>query len=351
MSEPLSIEAATQALTAPPPSEKPQRVRAAQVREDADIQAALAKPDEEEESPVEIEEPDADNAQPEGDDAEIDPQADDDAAVEDGDGPEEEAAAAPAIEPPASWSAADKKTWAKLTPEVQAVVAKREADRDRAVSVANQEKGELTRVLTQVAERYQEQAPLLADQFSQRWGGIDWVKFARDDPDNCQVYRAEMEAERERLDRFNAETKRVSDLAYQRFLADEGEKLRSVAPDLADPDKGPDRRRRVAEFLVKQGFEPERLRYATAAELSIAQDAMKWREAQADAQRRASLPKKQPAAAPPPKPIASNGAGTAAPPQRALQGLETKLTKSGSLDDAVSLLLARQTQASKGNRR
>ena len=82
---------------------------------------------------------------------------------------------------------------------------------------------------------------------------------------------------------------------------------------------------------------------------------MLWDEAQADAKRKASLPRKttpQPAA----KPVKPTGQG-AVSPQRELQGLEARLTKAGrsgsinaAYDAAAELLAARRAQNQRGSR-
>jgi hypothetical protein len=235
--------------------------------------------------------------------------------------------------------------------EVQEIVARREADRDRAVAVAYQEKAELTNVVTQIAERYQQWAPQFSAEveaeeaaFEQRWGNVDWERFADENPDEFKRYAAVYEAEKLTLEQrqkrqraLEAEAQHAAKLARDRYLADEGRRLQEIAPELA---ASAERRGEVGRFLIEQGFAEDVLRDISAVELALAHDAMKWREAQRKTSAQAKAPPKpQPA----PRPVPVRGAGVPSK-GRELQGLETRLTKSGSLDDAVALLVARQSR-------
>lgn len=304
-----------------------------------DNEAAAQKEEDEEETPEVAEESGAE---------ELEAEADSD---------EEEAAATetPEIPPPRSWSAEDRAAWAALTPEARAVVAKREADRDRAVSIAATKVAELGKQVQAYASQVEELAALGASAFAERWGEdtqppIDWsaaLRGARTDQEFDEITRqkAMYDAERTEVERASRAAAEQSKAAHAAFLAEEGEKLPTLAPELCDPKTGDARRKAVAEFLVARGIEPEALKFASAAELAIASlalDGLKYREAQKQAKVAAAAPRKNPTVSPA-KPVRASGVGDASP-QRNLQALSQRLTKSGRLDDFVALELAEQEQ-------
>lgn len=269
---------------------------------------------------------------------------------------EEDTPPAPAIEPPRSWSKEDREVWAKVPREVQEIVAKREADRDKAINVAASQAGQLNAVLRDMDSKYQSLASNLKGDWQRRWGDVDWVRMAREyTPEEYNHYRAQAEQELADLKAAEAESARVAAAARQAFLAEEGKRLAEISPELADPEKGKERRQKTAEYLVKQGFEASILGDISAVELTIAHKAMLWDEAQADAKRKAALPRKV-APIPAGKPVKPSGQG-AVSPQRELQGLETKLTKVGkggslsaAYDVAAELMAARRAQQQRGQR-
>jgi hypothetical protein len=288
--------------------------------------------------------PRPDNAEPEGGDVEFEEPAEpaeEEPELDFGDAEEEPARKR--VPPPASWNADAKAKWDRLPADVQEVVLAREADRDRAVSLKVQETAQLTQMLQGIAQQYQEALPRLADDFSQRWKNVDWLALARDNPDDYIYYRAQMEAEQNELAALAEQGQNVMLQAQQRFLSSESAALAELVPDLVDPVKGTERREKLQRFLIEEGgIAPDALAGATAREISIAYDAMRYREARAAA-RNAAQARPTTQAAPPPKAVSATTGGPVSP-QRTMQGLESKLTKSGSIDDAVALLVARSQQ-------
>lgn len=273
------------------------------------------------------------------------------------DGEEEEAEPAPAIPMPRSWSKEDAAAWEDLSPAAREVVAKREADRDRAVAAKAQETARLNHEVQTLAQRFQEVAPVAQDRaaaaeqtWTQKWANVDWVAVAQQySAEEYNQIRAECEAERDDVlylrdeaYRLAQEAKHTSELAYQRFIAEEAQKLPTMAPELIDPEKGAERRQKVAEHLFSNGYDPETVKHMSAFELTTTWKAMMWDEAQKRAKAQTQMPRKQPPGSPP-RGIAPNAASPGASPKRALQGLETRLTKERSVDAAVELLMARQS--------
>ena len=213
-----------------------------------------------------------------------------------------------------------------------------------------QQRAEAVREMNEIANDLAEWAPQVVQTFQDRWADATpevWARLAQEDPNQYVSLKAQYDLEREQAGRLNAEAARAQEKAHRAFMAEEAQRLPELAPELVDPKNGPARRAAVAEFLLSNGIQPEALRNASAAELAIASlalDGLKFREAQTKARAKASTtPRDTPAPTRLAKPIAPAPATGIPSKARALQGFETRLSKSGSLDDAVSLLLARST--------
>jgi hypothetical protein len=308
---------------------------------------------------ADLEEEAADASADDEPEEEVEASAEDDGETEE---EEPEEIAEPEIPAPQSWSKEDAEAWAKLTPEARAIVAKREADRDRAVAHAVQKASEAGKQVQAAAQQLQEFARLGADAFEQKWqektqGPIDWaaaLRGARDDAEFDAITRnkALYDAERTEVERAKAAAAERNTEALQAFRAAEVQKLPELAPELCDPKTGLKRVEAVVEFLNTRGF-GDAIAHVSAAELSIASlalDGLKYREAQSAAQKQAAIPRKNPVSQAKAVP-GSTGQGVASP-QRTLQVASQKLTKSGSLNDLVELFNAEDAQkARKGARR
>lgn len=317
---------------------------------DAEQAAASAPAEEEDDAP-------APGAEPVEAEAEA-PEAE----VEEPDAEEEpEAEAAPIPDPPQSWSKEDREAWAELTPKAREVVLKREADRDKAIAGFAQKTSEAVKVIQTLAQQTQDIAHLATTEFERKWGKgeegeVDWpelARLARQYPDQYDFNstRAAFEAERADLRRANEAAAKQSELAHRTFLAEEGQKLTTLEPELVDAKDGQARRQKTFEHLKERGFPQELFANISALELSVAYDAMRWRESQKAAKAATLVPRKNPAA-PAAKAVKPAGSGEAASPQRTLQGLSQRLTNSGKLDDFVALMDAEEAaRARKAPRR
>lgn len=267
---------------------------------------------------------------------------------------EEEVEQEPEQEPlpaPRSWSKADQEAWGKLPRDVQEIVARREADRDKAANQASAIAGQVNAQIRALSDKYDALAAGLKNDWQHKWGNVDWVRAARElSPEEFNAARAEAEQDLANWRAAEAERERVAKAARQSFLAEEWQKLTELSPELSDPEKGGERRAKTADYLVQQGIEPELIGELSARELTIAYKAMLYDAAQAEAKRKAALPKKVTPQTPA-KPVKPTG-GAAVSPTRELQGLEARLTKAGrggaSLNDqydiAAQLMASRREQ-------
>lgn len=327
----LSVEQAIEAIR--PPAQEPQT-------------PATPQP---EPAPVEAAE--------EGDDTQSEalPEAEDEGGQDDPAPADEEAdntdqGEAPVIEYPRSWAAKDREVFAALPEEARAVILAREGERDRAVSKAQQEASEARKRAEQEAEGYLSLKPQLesllerADAtFADRWGRMDanaWAAWVQEDPASAMAARFQMEAEQAELSALKEQAKNAEQQEIQKFVRDEMEKLPQVAPELADPAQGQQRRTELAKFLLEVGVPREQLPRVSAVEMSIAYDAMRFRKLQAAKPPvKPATPTQQP---PQRRPVAPTAAPQRDSQTRSIEQLSARLAKSGSEEDAIRLLQARR---------
>ncbi len=320
-------------------SESMQPVESAPLSVEAAISSLTETPVEHEEAPVEAGE--APEPEPE---IEADPTAEDDASEPDeaADGVEDEepAEAAAPVEAPVYWTQDAKAKFAELPPELQAVVLSQEGPREAAAAKAKQEAAEYRAQADQevakvhtLAEQLNQFLPKALESFKGKWDGIDWEAWVDQDPAAALKAKFAYDADQATMAQLQAATQEAETQAHVAFLKAEAAKLPELAPDLADPVKGPERRTKVAQHLLSMGIAPEALKTISAAEMAIAYDAYLYRQAKAGL---AATPKTKPA---PVKPVVKPAA--AAAPQNRTSQAANRFAQTRSVDDAVALLLSR----------
>jgi hypothetical protein len=110
--------------------------------------------------------------------------------------------AQPAVQPPQYWSKEAKAEFAKLPPELQAVVAEQEAGGERARSQAKQAAAEARKAAEREAGAYRESAsrlgeliPQLERELAGKWDGVNpevWAEAFRTDPTTAASARRNM---------------------------------------------------------------------------------------------------------------------------------------------------------------
>ena len=187
------------------------------------------------------------------------------------DAPEEDDG--PAIDPPASWNAQDRAEFAKLPREAQAIVARREGERDRYIQQRTSQLAEENRAsaqerLREATEYAQNIQRLLfvASPEAQIYSQIDWQKLARENPDDYVRLTAERDALRGRIGTLQQELQRVEYATQaqqaefqQRVKEEQLTLLRQRLPVLSDPEKGPRLARDMGSWLTEQGFTAEEI--------------------------------------------------------------------------------------------
>lgn len=255
---------------------------------------------------------------------------------------------APSVEPPASWTKAEKEAFATLPPAHQQAIADRERERTKTyrqgqdeAAAARKEREAIAAERQQTADKLKfiiQQAqlvdPVLAE--GQR---TDWAKLAQDNPAEYVAKKAAydqriahlnyLQAETDRLDTQNLETARTQMVEALRGDEELG---------LKDQAKWESFNRDVTQYLLAQGASPQRIARATAApEIKLAWKAMMYDRGIAE--KKAIEAKKQ---APAPKRTIAPGAadeGRAASPR--LEAAERAAIKSGNPRRMAEVAMAR----------
>jgi hypothetical protein len=335
-SAPLSVDSAVGLLVAAPASQTPvEQPKKGAAPAEAAADQVVDQVDTE--IPADTTAEEAEGAQ----DLETDPALE---ASEEGEG-DVEPAQAPAIEAPTSWDAEAKALFAQLPAELQTKVAGIQAQRDRETTQALERAVETTRRaeaqashVGQFKAALDQLLPRAQQVFAGRWDGIDWAAEARADPVATYQAQLQMQAEQQELGRLQAAHEHANQLAYSQFLAAEDQKLPKLVPELADPEKGPARRKELAAFLVGAGIPEQMLGGIDAVQTAIAYDAMRYRQLKAQAA--AQLKKPAPAARPGQRPTAPP---PGSPQQRTAAVVANRFAQTRSVNDAVAVLLSRKT--------
>lgn len=300
---------------------------------------AVEAPQDEDEAPASETETEATQ------EADEDPSEADEANAEGDDEAEQDEPETPAIDPPPFWDADAKAAFAGLTPEQQSKIsaaAERQAKEasqriQKAVEqqkAAESQAGEVTNLQAALADLVPKATEAL-----NKWANVDWAAWAEQDPTAAFRGKLQYEAEMADLQRLNAAKEQADQLALRKFTSEELAKLPEVAPDLADPAKGQERRTKLAKYLVAQGVSPDQLPLISASEMSIA-----WKACLYDEMKVAKPPPQKTAtqktasqARPSAKPTATP-AGS--PASRSATSVANRFAQTRSTEDAIALLLA-----------
>lgn len=292
-------------------------------------------------APVAIEAPEPDAPEPEETEIEALPEAEDDdgaetpAEVEDGEEPEPETA----VEAPHYWSADKKAAFAALPADLQQTLKDEWLAGERITSQKLQEaaaskkdaeaKAELLKGLT---ERISTAAERAEETFADRWSQFTpeaWVDLSHKDPGRYIQLKAQHDAEMNAVQQAQSARDAASQVEHARWVSEQETTLKTLAPQLADPVKGPAERAAVAEFLKARGVAAQALDNVGALEVTLAWEAMQYRKGLTTLKPRPAAEK---------APVRPAASPSQSPQSNALANAETRFKRSGSVDDAVRLL-------------
>lgn len=175
------------------------------------------------------------------------------------------------IEPPKSWSSQDKAVFQQLPPEAQAVIARRESERDKAFTQKAQEISEHRKALESTFSEIQnerhsyatnlQQLLAVAMPEAQQFANVDWHRLAQESPADYVRLSAERDALRGRIGTIQQELERVNATAQQDYVrqfatlrASEAKRLVEALPEFGDSEKGKKLASDMREWLQEQGF-------------------------------------------------------------------------------------------------
>lgn len=236
------------------------------------------EPEQEDEQPLEggEEAPEAEEAEPE-----IEAEA------------EPEEPVAPPLEAPNSWKAEEKEAFAKLPREVQEVVTRREAERERFVQHKAQEAAQVRQQVTHeamqaVQQLRQQQADELESFAAQIVPQRPPARLMAEDP---VEYARQMEA----YEYWSAQRQHAQQAAHQRrqeaqFIQQQQEQqaaaleaqqteaiLRDQFPEYLDPNEGPKLREALGSVAIDLGYSPELLARVNAQDILAMKKAADWK--------------------------------------------------------------------------
>ena len=232
---------------------------------------------------------------------------------------------APSIDAPHFWPEDAKQHFSSLDPVTQAYVAHQDKLAQAAVTKAQEEVSAKVRTQTaQITHEYQgklmhlEQSVEVAEALTLAEYGLSDQQLAQAiiqgyDANEVQQYKINRDAHKEKLEALKAQVNQVKEQQFDSFVKAEQVKLAEIAPDLTDNAT----LTQVGKFLADAGRTQEELRHASAADLSLAYDAMRWRNSQAAL---ANKPKPKPT---PPKVMKSRGNKSAQPRNAQLAKLKS----------------------------
>ena len=346
--EDLSIESAADAVRELPDAPEDHEIEAPDPEAPSDETASQEATEAEE--ATETEETEAEPDEPD----EVEAEPEEEAETEDE--PE-----TPAIDPPASMSAAEKQAFAKLPSEQQEFIARREREVAEGFTRKSQELADSQRQFQQklqqtqdaahqaVAQRdrqYQEALQVLDVQMANTvkvYSQDELSKLREDDPTqwalanehNRQVKDTQA-AIRNELARRDQEQRQQFEQARQQYLDDNRRKLPELIPEWSDAETARSEGAKLSQYLTAQaGFTPQEVENnADARLLTMARKAWLYDQLQADKPRLKEKVREAP------KTVKPNAPTRKAPGDARLDQLRARSRKSGSMRDAAALIAA-----------
>lgn len=285
-------------------------------------------------------------------------------------GEEADPAEKPLIARPKSWTEAEDAEWQSTPRALQEKIVARELERDTAVRRAQNDTAELRKGLTakeqaaeQAKQTYEAKLPALMTAlhntnntaFSDIKSQDDADLLAQVDPTRWVQWKAHQD----RMAQTNFELQQAENgkaakhnSEWQEYRNKEDALATEKIPDLADPVKGPKLMERAGARLAELGFRPEELQNFVIGKEKIAvfdhrfqqliMDSLKLADIQAARKTAAAKLIAKPVP-PVQRPGSTKPAGVIASDR--VQALDSKLSSSGDLKDAVALYTAQQNAA------
>ena len=311
-----------------------------QEKEEAPSEENLTEREKDQDKPTEAE-PAAEGA------AEPETATDDETAETEDDAEEAEEAELPAIEPPRFWDADAKARFRELPRDIQELLSQNEDRSVKATAKSLQEAAERRNAADQEASNLaalrselDKSIETAKTRFKSKWDNVDWnAVIDQYGADQALKFKNEFEADQAAIAKAERDATVAETVELRNFTAREMAKLPELAPDLADPKTGPQRLEVIGKTLAAAGYTTKQIQWMHAFSVSVLNDALKWREANADAKAKIGLPKTAPKPAAPAKPsvkATASPARSGSPQSARIQTLQRKPNL--TVDEAVELM-------------
>lgn len=221
-------------------------------------------------------------------------------------GEEGEEAAAPAVEAPHSWSKEDKAIFAALPAEAQAVIQRRETERDNFVK---QKAFEASNTRTQVTNEARDIIVKMHEEHAQKLNAYAQMLLPQPpderllysgNQDDVIIYQRQMAAYQRSTDQqqqlhqqiaqAQAAAQSAREQSQQAERASDAQRLQEQLPEWFDPSSGPKLREQLHSIGAELGYSSELMAEASSADIIALKKASEWK---ADAEKyRALMAKK-----------------------------------------------------------
>ncbi len=270
---------------------------------------------------------------------------------------EAEPAEVPPIEPPRSWTKAEKERFQSLPRETQEYLHSREQERERDFRRSQNEIADQRKAIQaereaaeKVRQQYEAKLPALEKKlqtvgpFADVQSMEDLKRMQAEDPFRFQQYQLyvwEQQAEQSELQAAESRKAQEQQTEWAHHVQKENELAAEYIPELADKEKGPALTKRVAtELLPELGFKDSELNDLASGKSRLSIYDHRVQRLIADALKLRDIQSAKTAVTAKPLPPVLRP-GTAKPSSNAAteraQALDKSLSSSGSLKDAIAL--------------
>lgn len=291
--------------------------------------------------------------EPEEDEDEIDARDGDDAAPEKASGEEDGQAEADdqPIVPPKSWTTEDQAKFKELPPDLQAVVSKRENERDRAFNLKTQEVAEERKAVAQAQQQsqmaqqhyYQSLNQLLDATMPElnQLASTDWVRLSREDPSEYVRLQGIKESLVGRARAMQSEMQRVQQAnqaqhhaAVEQYKTQQLAELQATVPEFTDPTKAQSLIGDICSTMNGYGFSNDEV--GSVLDHRIVRVMTRLAQLEKVEKTRASAQSKK-TASPAPKYVTPNASRPAAGKGAQMKEQWSNLRKTGRAEDAARI--------------
>lgn len=208
-------------------------------------------------------------------------------------GEDDEAEAQPAIDAPHSWSKEDKEVFAKLDPAAQAVIARRETERDNFVKqkafeasqTRNQVANEARDIIAKLHEEQVQKLSVYAQMVLPQ--APDQRLLYSENPDEVNRYHRQKAAYdamadqqqqlHQQIAQAQAAAQSAREQSQQAERASDAQRLQEQLPEWFDPSSGPKLREELQSIGAELGYPDELMAEASSTDIIALKKAAEWK--------------------------------------------------------------------------